>query len=59
VTFVVKWEYTSIALVKGQKDAGLTTDVQLLNKYGSEGWELVSVVYARVDLIAYFKRATL
>jgi len=56
---VVKWEYTSIALVKGQKDAGLTTDVQLLNKYGSEGWELVSVVYARVDLIAYFKRATL
>ncbi len=51
-----KWEYASIALVKGQKDVGLSTDKQLLDKYGLEGWELVTIVPALGDLVAYLKR---
>jgi hypothetical protein len=53
---MAKWEYASIALVKGQKDAGVSTDKQVLDKYGLEGWELVAVVPALGDLIAYLKR---
>ncbi len=51
-----KWEYASIALVKAQKDMGLSTDKQVLDKYGAEGWELVTIVMALGDLIAYMKR---
>jgi hypothetical protein len=57
---MVKWEYSSVALVKIQKDTGLSTDTQLLNKYGLEGWELVSVVSVQTnygfEIIAYLKR---
>jgi len=53
---MAKWEYASIALKKGMKDSGLSTDKQLLDKYGLEGWELVSVVPALGDLVAYLKR---
>jgi len=53
---MTKWEYASIALIKGAKDSGLSTDKQLLDKYGLEGWELVSVVPALGDLVAYLKR---
>jgi len=53
---MTKWEYASIALVKGQKDMNLSNDKQLLDKYGVEGWELVTVVLAVGDLIAYMKR---
>jgi hypothetical protein len=31
-------------------------DKNLLDKYGLEGWELVSVVQAGLEIIAYFKR---
>jgi hypothetical protein len=35
---MTKWEYVSIALVKGIKDAGVKTQEDLLNKYGLDGW---------------------
>jgi hypothetical protein len=60
VTNMAKWEYASIALIKIQRETGLTTDKQLLDKYGLEGWELVSVVPIQannvLEVIAYLKR---
>ena len=60
VTNVTKWEYISIALVKGILDAGVKTQEELLNKYGSDGWELVSIValqiYQTFEVVAYLKR---
>jgi hypothetical protein len=57
---MAKWEYASITLIKIQRETGLTTDNQLLDKYGLEGWELVSVVPIQannvLEVIAYLKR---
>jgi hypothetical protein len=56
-----KWEYESVTLIQEQKITGLRGDVAVLNKYGSEGWELVSVIPIQnnrgfIDAIAFFKR---
>lgn len=57
---MTKWEYVSIALVKGILDAGVKTQEDLLNKYGLEGWELVSIVALQInqsfEVVAYLKR---
>jgi hypothetical protein len=59
-TKMTKWEYVSIALVKGIIDAGVKTQEELLNKYGSDGWELVSIVALQInqsfEVVAYLKR---
>jgi len=60
VTNMTKWEYVSIALVKGIIDAGVKTQEELLNKYGLDGWELVSIVALQInqsfEVVAYLKR---
>jgi Domain of unknown function (DUF4177) len=60
VTNMTKWEYVSIALIKGILDAGVKTQEDLLNKYGSDGWELVSIVALQInqsfEVVAYLKR---
>ncbi|MGA3289119.1 MAG: DUF4177 domain-containing protein [Candidatus Bathyarchaeia archaeon] len=57
---MTKWEYVSIALVKGIIDAGVKTQEDLLNKYGLDGWELVAIVALQInqsfDVVAYLKR---
>ena len=57
---MTKWEYVSIALVKGILDAGVKTQEELLNKYGLDGWELVSFVALQInqsfEVVAYLKR---
>jgi hypothetical protein len=57
---MTKWEYVSIALVKGILDAGVKTQEELLNKYGLDGWELVSIVGLQInqsfEVVAYLKR---
>ena len=57
---MTKWEYVSIALVKGILDAGVKTQEDLLNKYGLDGWELVSIVSLQInqsfEVVAYLKR---
>ena len=57
---MTKWEYVSIALVKGIIDAGVKTQEDLLNKYGLDGWELVSIVALQInqsfEVVAYLKR---
>jgi len=57
---MTKWEYISIALIKGILDAGVKTQEELLNKYGSDGWELVSIVALQInqtfEVVAYLKR---
>ena len=57
---MVKWEYTSTALITEQKKTGIAGDKEVLNKYGQEGWELVCVtpinMASRFDFLAYFKR---
>ncbi len=57
---MTKWEYVSIALVKGVIDAGVKTQEDLLNKYGLDGWELVSIVALQInqsfEVVAYLKR---
>ena len=57
---MTKWEYVSIALVKGIIDAGVKTQQELLNKYGLDGWELVSIVALQInqnfEVVAYLKR---
>ena len=59
VTNMTKWEYVSIALVKGIIDAGVKIQEELLNKYGL-GWELVSIVALQInqsfEVVAYLKR---
>ena len=59
-TNMTKWEYVSIALVKGIIDAGVKTQEDLLNKYGLDGWELVAIVALQInqsfELVAYLKR---
>jgi hypothetical protein len=60
VTNMTKWEYVSIALVKGILDAGVKTQEELLNKYGLDEWELVSIVALQInqsfEVVAYLKR---
>jgi len=57
---MTKWEYVTIALVKGILDAGVKTQEELLNKYGLDGWELVSIVALQInqsfEVVAYLKR---
>ena len=57
---MTKWEYAAFPLITGMKDTGVSTQKQLLDRYGLEGWELVSVVALKVkeglDLVAYLKR---
>jgi hypothetical protein len=57
---MTRWEYVSIGLVKGILDAGVKTQEELLNKYGSDGWELVSIVALQInqsfEVVAYLKR---
>ncbi len=57
---ITKWEYVPIALVKGILDAGVKTQEELLNKYGLDGWELVSIVVLQInqsfEVVAYLKR---
>ena len=45
-----KWEYMMTMF----SEKGLTE--KLLDQYGSDGWELVSVVYVEHTLHYYFKR---
>jgi hypothetical protein len=56
---MTKWEYISIALVKGIIDAGVKIQEELLNKYGL-GWELVSIVALQInqsfEVVDYLKR---
>jgi len=56
---MTKWEYVSIALVKGIIDAGVKIQEELLNKYGL-GWELVSIVALQInqsfEVVDYLKR---
>jgi hypothetical protein len=55
-----KWEYAVIPLVTGREDVGVSTQEELLDKYGLEGWELVSVATVAVprglEMVAYLKR---
>ena len=57
---MTKWEYVSIALVKGIIDSGVKTQEDLLNKYGLDGWELVAIVALQInqsfEVVAYLKR---
>ena len=57
---MTKWEYVSIALVKGILEFGVKTQEELLNKYGLDGWELVSIVALQInqsfEVVAYLKR---
>ena len=57
---MTKWEYVSIALVKGLLESGVKTQEDLLNKYGLDGWELVSIVALQInqsfEVVAYLKR---
>lgn len=48
--YVIKWEYAVIPLTTDKSDKNL------LDKYGLEGWELVSVAQAGLEVIAHFKR---
>ncbi len=58
------WEYESISLVQRGIASGVSSDKELLNKYGQDGWELVAVVRVpsravagfSYDVIAYLKR---
>jgi hypothetical protein len=47
-------------MAKGILDAGVKTQEELLNKYGSDGWELVSIVALQInqsfEVVAYLKR---
>jgi hypothetical protein len=60
---VPKWEYTVIGLISGLKVAGVSTQKELLDIYGLQGWELVTVTALSTeqgaDLIAYLKREKL
>ena len=55
-----KWEYMSIGLFNEQRTTGLTGDKQVLDKYGLEGWELVTIIKLEttkgLELVAYLKR---
>ena len=57
---MTKWEYAVIPLVTKMRELGYVTQKQLLDKYGLEGWELVSTVALSVpegfDIVAYLKR---
>jgi hypothetical protein len=45
-----KWEYVTTPLI-------IHTTTQILNNWGSEGWELVQIVTGpEGGLVAYFKR---
>ena len=60
VKLMTKWEYDVIPLITAMQDMGFTQQKEILDKYGSEGWELISVttiaVHNSIDIIAYFKR---
>jgi hypothetical protein len=55
-----KWEYATIPLIKAMRDMGYTEQKNVLDKYGDEGWELVSVIMVSIqnsnEIVAYFKR---
>jgi hypothetical protein len=57
---LAKWEYAVIPLVTEMRELGYVTQKQMLDKYGLEGWELVSTVTLEVekgfDILAYLKR---
>lgn len=57
---MTKWEYAVIPLLKGMRDTGLKTQEDLLEKYGLDGWELVSTAVLMIphnlEIIAYLKR---
>ena len=46
--------------MKGILEAGVKTQEELLNKYGLDGWELVSIVALQInqsfEVVAYLKR---
>jgi hypothetical protein len=58
------WEYESVSLVRRGIASNASSDKEILNEYGKEGWELVSVVRIpsraiagySYDVIAYLKR---
>jgi hypothetical protein len=60
VNRLAKWEYAAIPLITKMRKMGYDTQKQLLDKYGLEGWELVSTVALVVpegfDMVAYLKR---
>jgi hypothetical protein len=52
---LTKWEYAAIPLVTAS-GTGYKTQKELLDKYGLEGWELVSTIELGLELFAYLKR---
>jgi hypothetical protein len=54
---MTKWEYMTIALFEECKKAGTTDQKMVLDKYGDEEWELISVaaigIKNRFDIVAY------
>jgi hypothetical protein len=52
---MTKWEYAVIPLVSAS-GVGHSKQKEELDKYGLEGWELVSMIELGLELIAYLKR---
>lgn len=61
-----KWEYMqirftlSVSVVAGHLKEGKATVDELLNQYGGQGWEVISVIQEPTDrafnLVAFMKR---
>ena len=54
----MKWEYKVIKICsEGEEYFGEEEWTKVLNKYGAECWELVSVIWQDVQMtVAFFKR---
>ena len=44
-----KWEYATVPLIEHATQ-------EILNNWGEDGWELVTVLSGGTGLVAYFKR---
>ena len=57
---MAQWEHAVILLITQKRETMLSTQKELLDKYGAAGWELVSVTNFKQeknsDYIAYLKR---
>lgn len=48
---ITTWEYSTVPLIVHATKA-------ILDQWGSDGWELVSVLQSETGLVAYLKRPT-